>query len=140
MGFLVKKIKINYIAEWKSSQIHWSHKPVRKVRGCKSHFRNYSCGGQVKKPPFGKYQRRTIRKGRCRQMGIKFVLDVSLRRLQECKSLLTNNTLILNAKSFCGGQNKKPPFGKYQRRTIRKGRCRQMGIKFVLDVSLRRLQ
>lgn len=48
------------------------------------------CGGQSKKPPFGKYQRRTRVTPRCRQMGIKFVLDVSLRRLQQCKSALTN--------------------------------------------------
>ena len=36
-----KYLKTGKIAEWKSSQIHWSHKPVREVRGCKSHFRNY---------------------------------------------------------------------------------------------------
>ena len=40
MDFLARKTKRNYIAEWKSSQIRWSHKPVREVRGCKSHFRN----------------------------------------------------------------------------------------------------
>ena len=45
---------------------------------------------------FERYQRRTISNDRCRQMGIKFVLNVLLRKLRQCKSVSLNTFVVVD--------------------------------------------